>query len=335
MTNTVQIEYGAIAQASKIFTHEQHNTQELLATVKRQLGALQGGGWKGRAAEAFFQEMEQDILPAMQRLLSALSEGAETCRQIAEVFEQAEQEAADLFSQRTTLEGFNNIKPHTGGIPILPGIYLKMRDNFLDPSDYKLTANDIREWVSDASKYHDVPPELVAVILQQENNPEASTLRKIGQYIERQGTTVLAALDKITGDIIPDKLAGGSTGIGNVTRPTLQGTIDYTEKTYHKPIMPDSENNTALSFIKHDTGISGLDMKADVYYVAAHLRQLIDREVGGGRPYQGSLNREQIQRVLAAYNGSGTDALKYGQDAVERLDKANRGEKPLYFFGGH
>jgi hypothetical protein len=65
--------------------------------------------------------------------------------------------------------------------------------------------------------------------------------------------------------------------------------------------------------------------------MCAHLRQLIDR-IMGTIPYRGALNLGQIEKICAAYNGSGPLAKKYGKDAIKRLDKAANGEEPLYFY---
>ena len=59
--------------------------------------------------------------------------------------------------------------------------------------------------------------------------------------------------------------------------------------------------------------------------------QLVDR-ITGKKCYQGPLTKEQIERIAAAYNGSGPMAEKYGQDAMLVLQKAESGETPLYFY---
>ena len=80
-----------------------------------------------------------------------------------------------------------------------------------------------------------------------------------------------------------------------------------------------------------DTRISGDDWKADLYYAAAHLRQLIDR-VKGQEQFHGSLSLDEAELVFAAYNGSGPLARKYGKDARELLTSAMQRTKRLYFY---
>ncbi len=69
--------------------------------------------------------------------------------------------------------------------------------------------------------------------------------------------------------------------------------------------------------------------------MTAHLRQLIDRVMGketSGDCYKGPLTLEQVEKVVAAYNGSGPMAAKYGKDAVRRLQAAAAGGEPLSFY---
>ena len=80
-----------------------------------------------------------------------------------------------------------------------------------------------------------------------------------------------------------------------------------------------------------DTRIPGDDWKADLYYAAAHLRQLIDR-VSGAVCHDGALTLEQLRSVIAAYNGSGPLADKYANDAMKTLHDAANGNATLYFY---
>lgn len=94
--------------------------------------------------------------------------------------------------------------------------------------------------------------------------------------------------------------------------------------------MPDDVRYRLLGW-DQDTRIPGDDWKADLYYTAAHLRQLIDR-VKGQKKYYGPLTMQDIEKVAAAYNGSGALAEKYGKDAIRTLRNAAAGKSPLYFY---
>jgi hypothetical protein len=211
----------------------------------------------------------------------------------------------------------------------------------------KATPSEIRGWAKAAAEYHEIPYEMLAVILQQENGPNAPLWRKIGQKVEREYTVtaahieertgVLATIDEKTGILtkikeITDRdikdLPNGSTGILNMRRPTLLGTLKYTKEKYpNRPIIPSDKSNI-------DFGFAGDDWEADMYYGAAHIRQLIDRVVvGGGKSCaKGEITLEQVEKVFAAYNGKGDGANKYGKDAIAKLKGAYNGQMTLYFY---
>ena len=130
--------------------------------------------------------------------------------------------------------------------------------------------------------------------------------------------------------IVPDKFAGGSSGIANLSRKTLRDAVDYVEREYRRPVMP-AEVKVRLLGENVDLRIQGLDLHADLYYLAAHLRQLIDR-IAGSKQYHGPLTFEQVEKIAAAYNGSGPLARKYGKDTIDRITKAVAGAEPLYFY---
>jgi hypothetical protein len=106
----------------------------------------------------------------------------------------------------------------------------------------------------------------------------------------------------------------------NMRRPTLRGTIEYTKKTLGKDLMPKDIP---------DMGVQGLNMYADFYYGAAHIRQLIDRIAGRGAT---QISVDQVEAVFKGYNGSGPIAAKYGTDAINLLKDAAQGKSTLYFY---
>lgn len=228
-----------------------------------------------------------------------------------------------------TIEGVGEIPSYTGGFPSPIAVWYVPKDAgeltkvFLSPAE-------LRGWVREAADYEGVPLEIAAVILQQENAPEAPTWRKLGQVGERNLTTFLAILDEALFDLVPDTFADGSSGLPNLRRPTLRDAARYIEETYCKPILPDEVKNRLLGW-NQDTRIPGDDVKADLYYMTGHIRQLIDR-ITGKRCYDGPLTPDQIERVFAAYNGSGEKAKKYGRDAMGRLRRAAAGTESLYFY---
>jgi hypothetical protein len=77
--------------------------------------------------------------------------------------------------------------------------------------------------------------------------------------------------------------------------------------------------------------LPGYDWKHDLYYAAAHIRQLI-HQATNQVCHSGVLTKEQMKKVFSLYNGKGDDAAKYGNDAMRRIAKALTGDEPLFFY---
>lgn len=195
-------------------------------------------------------------------------------------------------------------------------------------------ASEIRGWVQDATEYQQIPHVMLATILQQENGPNATTYQKLGQFAERELQTGYMSADAILGDRLPDTIGrlnpgNAASGFANIKPNTLRGAANYTETTFGRPVLPPDVQWRAFGF-DADTRVPGADWKADLYYAAAHLRELIDRETG--RPGATDLTVEEAWRVFRDYNGSGRKAEKYADDAVAKLLNAAQGTGQLYFF---
>jgi len=103
--------------------------------------------------------------------------------------------------------------------------------------------SEVRGWLRDAAAYNDVPLELAAAILQQENPVNAPLYRKVGQFAERTLTTAAAELDEVAFDLVPDKVAGGSSGFANMSRRTLRGAAAYVENVLGYKAIPDESRH--------------------------------------------------------------------------------------------
>ena len=194
----------------------------------------------------------------------------------------------------------------------------------------RFSPSEIRGWIKNAAAYHGIPHVLLALILQQENGPRATDFQKVGQFGERTVTTLFAIADDYLFDVVPDKISGGSSGFANMSRATLRHAAKYTENMYGKNPLPASVRFRAFGW-DQDTRVPGDDWHADLYYCAAHLRQLIDR-VTGKPCHDGALTLGQLEAVIAAYNGSGPLAAKYARDAMKTLQDASAGTASLYFY---
>jgi len=190
--------------------------------------------------------------------------------------------------------------------------------------------SEIRSWIKDAADYHGIPHSMLAVILQQENNPNASGGLQVLQFGERTLTTFSAIIDEYLFDLVPDKISKGSSGFANMSYNTLRHAAEYTEQKYGKNPMPDDVRYRLLGY-DQDTRIPGDDWKADLYYCAAHIRELIDRTTGQ-KCHSGELTMQQVKEVFKAYNGSGPKAEQYASDAMDKLKGAINGDVTLYFY---
>lgn len=230
--------------------------------------------------------------------------------------------------KKTTLTGIGEIPSYKGDLPSpLQVMWYAPEGSELLKIHYP--DSEIRSWVQDAAAYHDVPPEMLATILQQENSPSSSKFQQFLQFGERSVTTFSAIIDELFGDIVPDSISGGSSGIANMKRETLRNAAKYVESTYDRPVLPEDVRYRAFGW-NQDTRIPGDDLKADLYYASAVLRQLIDKEMGAN--YCGPINPKQAEKIMASYNGSGPLAEEYGKDAITALHNAAEGKGHLYFY---
>ncbi len=231
--------------------------------------------------------------------------------------------------ERTTLSGLDKVQSFSGDLPSPLQVmnYTQAKD---EPVRSFVPDKEIRLWIKQAAEYHGVPHLMLAVILQQENAPGASLYQKLGQFAERSGQTIAGILDEALWDIVPDKLAGGSSGFANMKRATLRGAASYSERVYARKPIPDNVRFRMQGW-DSDTRVPGEDWRCDLYYCAAHLRELIDR-VTGKVCHNGALSRDQLEKVFASYNGSGKAAEKYGRDAINLLSNAAAGKGNLYFY---
>lgn len=93
----IQAQYQTLQEISGRFAKQSEQTTSMISQLQDHLRALQDGGWVGRGADGFFQEMGNEVLPATRRLADALSESQAVTLQIIQVLREAEDEAAQPF----------------------------------------------------------------------------------------------------------------------------------------------------------------------------------------------------------------------------------------------
>lgn len=231
-------------------------------------------------------------------------------------------------SAQPQIQGLGEPPPYTGDLPSPLQVMWHVPSGVGDA--FYVSDQNIRGWVDDAARYHGVPTELLAAVLQNENNPNASTLNQVLQFGERSLTTFSDILDRAAFGLAPDFASGGSSGIANMSRNAVHSGAAYVENTLGRAVIPDDVASRVLGW-RQDSRISGDDLRSDLYYAAAHLRELTDR-VTGVKNYDGPLSRQLVHDIAAAYNGSGPAASRYGDVAVQHIERAVAGERPLYFY---
>lgn len=98
--NKIQADYDALENISNQFAQQATQIEQLSHKLDSLIGSLESGGWIGRGANSFFNEMHDEVLPAVQRLCRALEDGSSAVKQISNIVSQSEQEAGSLFSSR-------------------------------------------------------------------------------------------------------------------------------------------------------------------------------------------------------------------------------------------
>ncbi len=96
----VQADYDELANIASQFAQESSAAQQLMTQITNLVGQLEGGGWIGRGAQAFYAEMHDEVEPGLRRLVQALEDASSSIKQISSIVSQAEQEASSLFSRQ-------------------------------------------------------------------------------------------------------------------------------------------------------------------------------------------------------------------------------------------
>jgi WXG100 family type VII secretion target len=114
MANDIQADYERLQQIAQRFRAQAQGVQQLTQQVKSKMGRLQQT-WEGRAADAFFLEMNQVLLPGINRLQKAFDHSSLTVTKIANVMKEAETTAANLFKGNATGGGGEAATGYGGG----------------------------------------------------------------------------------------------------------------------------------------------------------------------------------------------------------------------------
>lgn len=95
----IRADYEQLNQVANRLVQQAQTIQQMTQRVKASLAQLEQGGWIGRGANAFFDEMNGELLPACQRLYDVLSDSSQTTKEIVQIMRQAEEDAASPFKR--------------------------------------------------------------------------------------------------------------------------------------------------------------------------------------------------------------------------------------------
>ena len=98
MAGTTQVNYDEMNGIIKSLKTEEEEIMNLLKTTKSKVESLHNKQWVGKAANSFFNEMEQTVLPALAKLARALGVGADVARDIVGTIRQADEETQGFFN---------------------------------------------------------------------------------------------------------------------------------------------------------------------------------------------------------------------------------------------
>lgn len=95
-TKTI-VNYDQLESIGKMFETESQAVENYYRQIRSKADELHGGGWIGRGADKFHDEMTHEVLPAMARLSDALNQVSNTIKVVCNIFNAAEEETQGYF----------------------------------------------------------------------------------------------------------------------------------------------------------------------------------------------------------------------------------------------
>ncbi len=92
----IQADYDELTYIAQRFAIHAMETEDLLRLVGQYVYWLQTGGWTGRGADYFYDEMAYFLFPALRNLIGALEEASRATKHIRDLFGDYEQEAGHV-----------------------------------------------------------------------------------------------------------------------------------------------------------------------------------------------------------------------------------------------
>jgi len=84
MEGKIQYQYDQLEGLIREFQDVSSDLQQTANKITQKKEALRGGGWKGKGAEKFYQEMDDIILPALKRSHTAMDTAGDRIRKMSD-----------------------------------------------------------------------------------------------------------------------------------------------------------------------------------------------------------------------------------------------------------
>jgi WXG100 family type VII secretion target len=92
----IQVDYDELTYIAQRFAIHALETEDLLRLIGRYVYMLETGGWSGRGADYFYDEMNMLVFPALRNLIGALEEASRATKHIRDLFGDFEREAGHI-----------------------------------------------------------------------------------------------------------------------------------------------------------------------------------------------------------------------------------------------
>lgn len=111
----VQANFEQLNSISQRLNRQAQMVGQLVQTIRQTYQPLRDGGWKGQAADSFFNEMEASVFPTFQRLITVFDTAQTVTNDISKTFKSAEEEAASLFKGQLVAQMASTSAAGSGG----------------------------------------------------------------------------------------------------------------------------------------------------------------------------------------------------------------------------
>jgi WXG100 family type VII secretion target len=104
VSTIVQLHYDQLEKVSAQFSLSAENSEHMRRQLLQHFSSLKEGGWVGKGASDFCDEMTDEVFPAIDRLIAALQAARQVTLDISGLMRRAEEEAAALFKSTAGAE---------------------------------------------------------------------------------------------------------------------------------------------------------------------------------------------------------------------------------------